>query len=89
MIFTIDECNLMLEALEHLPNKNTGTEMLNDLLVATMPGNNGRAMEDLKRMKEKNALQRKEVSEQCILLRAKIIEAKRVYFPAKIRETPK
>ena len=77
MIFTVDECNLMLEALEHLPNKNTGAEMLNDLLVATMPGNNDKAKEDLKRMKEKNVLQRKEVSEQCILLRAKIIEAKR------------
>ena len=77
MIFTIDECNLMLDALEHLPDKKVATEMLNDLLVQTTPGNNDKAKEDLKRMKEKNALERKEVSEKCILLRAKIIEAKR------------
>ena len=77
MIFTIDECNLMLEALEHLPDKNTGAELLKDLLVSSMPGNNDEAKKDLERMKEKNALEKKEVSEQCILLRAKIIEAKR------------
>lgn len=77
MNLTIEEHDLIMEALDHLPHKNQVGEMVGDFLINMLGNDNEEARDEMNKTRRHNEDERKVLAEKCTLIKAKIIESKR------------